>query len=71
MLGNSHLGARAGLGNVEIRDMPVFDQASELGHHPEFLELPEPLDGQYAGIVEHVLLTIGLDALADRMLLRS
>ena len=60
MLGIACLGAWSGIADVEIGDMPVFDEAAELGHHPEFLELPEPFDRQYAGIIKHVLLTIGL-----------
>ena len=39
VLGKAFFRRGACVGNVEIRDLPVLDQAAELGHDPELLEL--------------------------------
>src|SRR5208283_2527900 len=63
VLGIPGLRAWSGIADVEIGDMPVFDQTPELRHHAEFFELPQPFDREHAGVVQSILLTIGLHAL--------
>ena len=64
VLGESHLGARASLGNVEVGDVPMLDEAAELGDDTELLELPKPLDSEHAGFVEDIILALRFGALA-------
>ena len=70
MLGVAGLGTRPGIADVEVGDVPVLDQAAELGDDPELLELPKPLDGEHAGIVEHMILALLDHALLLRRLPR-
>ena len=55
MLGVACFGARSRIRNVEVGNVPVVDQGSELRDHAEVLELAQPLDRKRGGIVELVL----------------
>ena len=63
-----HAGPR--VRDVEIRDVPVLDQAPELRHHSKSLELSQPLDGQNTGVVQLEILPLLLNALlsVDRLI---
>ncbi len=63
MLGIAGLTARSGVGYVEVRDVPVLDQPTELGDDLELAELAQALDRKDARLVELVLLLFLLSAL--------
>src|SRR3990172_2622191 len=62
MFGVAGLGAWPGITNVEVGNVPVLNKTAELGHDPEFLELPEPFDREHARIIKDILLALSLDA---------
>ena len=40
---------------MEIRDVPVFDYAAQLGYNSELSKLTKPFDSQDAGIIQGIL----------------
>ena len=52
MLRVTGLGARPGIADVKIRDMPVLKQTPEFGKNTKLAKLPQPLDGQHARVFQ-------------------